>query len=152
MRVTTFLTGLTIGALAGIYLADRRSFEQLQSKLQTAGDVVNDVVGKARNRAVETALDSFAQGASSVGSTQTQVKATHASTTSVSKEHHTPRLDQIKELIERDPEVKKQVDAILRESGAARALSTSETHVPAVVAHEAAKSSHKTSAHHQSSH
>ncbi|TVX92859.1 DNA-directed RNA polymerase [Paenibacillus agilis] len=151
MRVTTFLTGLTIGALAGIYLADRRSFEQLQSKLQTAGDVVNDVVGMAKNRVVETALDSFAQSSSSVGSTQ--VKANQVSTAAaVSKEHHTPRLDQIKELIDRDPEVKRQVDAILRESGAARALSASETHVPAVVAHEAAKSSQKTSAHHQSSH
>ncbi|MCR8842996.1 DNA-directed RNA polymerase [Paenibacillus sp. SC116] len=149
MRVTTFLTGLSIGALAGIYLADRRSFEQLQSKLQTAGDVVNDVVGKAKNQVVETALESLAQGSSTVGSTL--AKTSQVLTNAVSKEHHTPRLDQIKELIDRDPEVRRQVDAILRESGASHAISASETHVPAVVA-EAAKSSHKTSAHHQSSH
>ncbi|WP_028593500.1 hypothetical protein [Paenibacillus assamensis] len=149
MRVTTFLTGLTIGALAGIYLADRRSFEQLQAKLQTAGDVVNDVVGKAKNQVVETAIESFAQGTSTVGNTL--AKTSQAVTSAVVKEQHTPRLEQIKELIERDPEVKRQVDAILRESGASHALGTSEAHVPAVVA-EAAKSSHKTSAHHQSSH
>ncbi|WP_245595985.1 DNA-directed RNA polymerase [Paenibacillus taiwanensis] len=111
MRITTFIAGMAVGTLAGMYMADRRSLSQLQSKLQIAGDMMSDVVGKARGKVMESAF-------SVMGNTALDEESQDSSGHQVShtSHHDSFSLDRVKELIERDPEVKRQVDAILRDS------------------------------------
>lgn len=126
MRVTTFIAGMAIGALAGMYMADRRSLATLQSKLQLAGHVVTDVVDMAKDKVMDTAYtvmngssshssqsQNHSQAKSQTGLTTSGHSA--SSTTTVSNAHGTINLDRIKDLIQRDPELKKQVDAIIHE-------------------------------------
>lgn len=108
MRVTSFISGAAIGILAGMYMADRRSLANLQSRLQLAGNVVQDVVGKAKDKVLDA--------------TASMPDITSMLDMKTSKE--VPKsdafsLDRVKELIDRDPEVKRKVDAILRENGLA---------------------------------
>lgn len=136
MRVTTFIAGLAIGALGGMYLADRRSLSHLQSKIQLAGDVVSDVVGMAKGKVMDTAFATMTGSNSHPSSTpshshaessQSQVSVTNgqshagssgASSSSAHSTRDSINLERVKELIERDPELKRQVDAIIHESSA----------------------------------
>lgn len=109
VRVTSFISGAAIGILAGMYLADRRSLTNLQSKLQVAGNVVQDVVGKAKDKVMDATMSNIPDIAALL-----DMKS--------AKEAPKPdafSLDRVKELIDRDPEVKRKVDAILRENGLA---------------------------------
>ena len=126
MRVTTFIAGMAIGALAGMYIADRRSLATLQSKLQLAGNVVTDVVDMAKDKVMDTAFTVMtgSNGHSNQNQNQSQAQSPSASSTSgqqtsssttASNSHGTINLDRIKDLIQRDPELKKQVDAIIHE-------------------------------------
>ncbi|WP_195571040.1 DNA-directed RNA polymerase [Paenibacillus sp. 1001270B_150601_E10] len=133
MRITTFIAGMAIGALAGMCLADRRSLSQLQSKFQLAGDVVTDVMGKAKGKVMETAFqvatNTDASQMSSGSSAQSSTNASSASTQQTSSASSSYSLETVKDLIERDPEVKRQVDAIIRESSAVKPQATVTTHV-----------------------
>ncbi|MCE5169591.1 DNA-directed RNA polymerase [Paenibacillus profundus] len=107
MRVNAFISGAAIGILAGMYMADRRSLANLQSKLQLAGDMVQDVMGKAKDKVMDSALTK---------------KMSNMTTLMDSKAQHSVdgfSLDQIKALIDGDPEVRRKVDAILSENGLA---------------------------------
>lgn len=132
MRITTFIAGMAIGALTGMYMADRRSLSHLQSKIQLAGDMVTDVMGKAKGKVMETAFqvatntDASQMAGGSSGSSGSSSKAASTSSTTPSSSQPSYTLEHVKELIERDPEVKRQVDAIMRESG------TAKPHVSAV--------------------
>lgn len=129
MRITTFIAGMAIGALTGMYMADRRSLSHLQSKIQLAGDMVTDVMGKAKGKVMETAFQVATNTDASqmaVGSSGSSSKAASTSSTTQSSSQPSYTLEHVKELIERDPEVKRQVDAIMRESG------TAKPHVSAV--------------------
>ncbi|EJW18108.1 DNA-directed RNA polymerase [Paenibacillus alvei] len=108
MKVTSFISGAAIGILAGMYLADRRSLANLQSRLQVAGNVVQDVVGKAKDKVMDASAS----------------MPDIASLLDLKMSKEAPKsdafsLDRVKELIDRDPEVKRKVDAILRENGLA---------------------------------
>lgn len=129
MRITTFIAGMAIGALTGMYMADRRSLSHLQSKIQLAGDMVTDVMGKAKGKVMETAFQVATNTDASQmagGSSGSSSKAASTSSTTPSSSQPSYTLEHVKELIERDPEVKRQVDAIMRESG------TAKPHVSAV--------------------
>ena len=143
MRVTTFIAGMAIGALAGMYMADRRSLTNLQSKLQLAGNVVTDVVDMAKDKVMDTAFQVMTGSGSQPSQSQTH-SPSHAtdsssgqqqassSTTShaASTTQGSINLDRIKDLIQRDPELKKQVDAIIHEcrteAGSAKVFQCSE--------------------------
>lgn len=132
MRVTTFIAGMAIGALAGMYMADRRSLINLQSKLQLAGNVVTDVVDMAKDKVMDAAFNvmtgsgsqpsqsqthstSHATGTASGQQQASSSTTSQASSTSTSTTQGSINLDRIKDLIQRDPELKKQVDAIIHE-------------------------------------
>ncbi|MCM3341679.1 DNA-directed RNA polymerase [Paenibacillus sp. MER TA 81-3] len=107
MKVTSFISGAAIGILAGMYMADRRSLANLQSKLQLAGDMVQDVMGKAKDKVMDSTLTK---------------KMSNMTTLMDSKAQHGVdgfSLDRIKALIDGDPEVRRKVDAILSENGLA---------------------------------
>ncbi|MDK8179449.1 DNA-directed RNA polymerase [Paenibacillus sp. UMB4589-SE434] len=128
MRITTFIAGMAVGTLAGMYMADRRSLSQLQSKLQIAGDMMSDVVGKAKGKVMESAF-------SVMGNTGLEEQLQDSSGHQASHTSHNDsfNLDRVKELIERDPEVKRQVDAILRDSqGSSTSVGTGVTSVGTV--------------------
>nr|WP_240464375.1 DNA-directed RNA polymerase [Paenibacillus apiarius] len=99
-----------------MYMADRRSLANLQSKLQLAGDMVQDVMGKAKDKVMDTALT---KKMSNMTSLMMDSKA-QPSDTGFS-------LDQVKALIDRDPEVRRKVDAILSENGLAPVPATLTT-------------------------
>lgn len=109
MKVTSFISGAAIGILAGMYLADRRSLANLQSKLQVAGNVVQDVVGKAKEKVMDVTTSNMPDIASLLDMKLSKEAA----------KSDTFSLDRVKELIDRDPEVKRKVDAILSENGLA---------------------------------
>ncbi|GAC41888.1 hypothetical protein [Paenibacillus popilliae] len=102
-----FFTGTALGVIAGMYMADRRSLANLQSKLQLAGDVMQDVMGKAKNKMMDSTMMSNLADMSTLSQASGQSNANEFS------------LDKVKQLIDRDPEVKRKVDAILRENGLA---------------------------------
>jgi len=110
VKVTSFISGAAIGILAGMYLADRRSLANLQSKLHVAGNVVQDVVGKAKDKVMDVTTSNMPDIASLLDMKKLSKEASKSDSFS---------LDRVKELIERDPEVKRKVDAILRENGLA---------------------------------
>lgn len=118
MRVTTLISGVALGILTGMYLADRRSLVHLQSKLHTVGNVVQDVVDKAKHKVVDVTenLMNMPEIASLLHK--------HIGKETANKEAYT--LDQVKKWIERDPEIKKKVDDILRENGLAAMELSSE--------------------------
>ena len=127
MRVTTFIAGMAIGALAGMYLADRRSLSHLQSKIQLAGDVVTDVMGNMRGKVMDTAFSAMGMPSSSPSHNKSVHTMSQPSTAIQQQSHRDSiNLERIKDLIERDPEVKRQVDAILHESGNS-SMKTAET-------------------------
>lgn len=130
MRVTTFIAGMAIGALAGMYMADRRSLINLQSKLQLAGNVVTDVVDMAKDKVMDAAFNvmtgsgsqpsqsqshSTSHAADSASGQQQASSSTTSQASSTSTTQGSINLDRIKDLIQRDPELKKQVDAIIHE-------------------------------------
>lgn len=108
MNMRAFFTGTALGVIAGMYMADRRSLANLQSKLQVAGDVMQDVMGQAKNKVMDSAMmSSLADMGSALSKAASQSSANEFS------------LDKVKQLIDRDPEVKRKVDAILSENGLA---------------------------------
>ncbi|MGZ9586880.1 hypothetical protein [Paenibacillus marinisediminis] len=154
MRVTTFIAGMAVGALAGMCLADRRTLTNLQSRIQLAGDVVTDVVGMAGGKVMDTAMTALSQVSALGGQSQQQAQggaqqqaqaggnqqqaqaggnqqqaqagsmqqaqaggAQQQKTQQQSSQQDNVSLERIKELIARDPQLKRQVDAILQEAG-----------------------------------
>ncbi|WP_232275389.1 DNA-directed RNA polymerase [Paenibacillus sp. 481] len=118
MRVTTFIAGTAIGILAGMYMADRRSLAALQSKLQTAGNVVQDLMSNAKGSVLDNTLMKFAD-LSSLSTASSAATTSAASQGQGTGSNEVFSLDRVKDLINNDPAVKRKVDAILRENGLA---------------------------------
>lgn len=130
MNMRAFFTGTALGVIAGMYMADRRSLANLQSKLQLAGDVMQDVMGKAKNKMMDSAMMS---NLADMGSAMTK-----AAGQSNANEFS---LDKVKQLIDRDPEVKRKVDAILSENGLAPLPSSMNSSAASTSAQNALKTS-----------
>ncbi|CAH8771490.1 DNA-directed RNA polymerase [Paenibacillus dendritiformis] len=124
-----FFTGSALGVIAGMYMADRRSLANLQSKLQVAGNVMQDVMGQAKNKVMDSAMTNLANMGNALSKAAGQANANEFS------------LDKVKQLIDSDPEVKRKVDAILSENGLAPLPSSMNSSAAAATAQDALKTS-----------
>ena len=185
MRVTTFIAGMAVGALAGMCLADRRTLTNLQSRIQLAGDVVTDVVGMAGGKVMDTAMTALSQVSSMGSQLQQQVQGgaqqqAHAGGMQQAQAGGTQQsaqasgmqqqaqagsaqqqktqqqaqaggaqqdkgsLGRIKELSALDPELKRQVDAIIHEAGSASTTASQMSNQAASAAKSTTATSSKT--------
>ncbi|MDU5142673.1 MAG: DNA-directed RNA polymerase [Paenibacillus dendritiformis] len=126
-----FFTGTALGVIAGMYMADRRSLANLQSKLQVAGNVMQDVMGQAKNKVMDSAM-TLANMGNALSKAASQANPNEFS------------LDKVKQLIDSDPEVKRKVDAILRENGLAPLPSSMNSSAAAISAQDAMKTAVQT--------
>ncbi|MFD3273403.1 DNA-directed RNA polymerase [Paenibacillus dendritiformis] len=124
-----FFTGSALGVIAGMYMADRRSLANLQSKLQVAGNVMQDVMGQAKNKVMDSAMTNLANMGNALSKAAGQANTNEFS------------LDKVKQLIDSDPEVKRKVDAILSENGLAPLPSSMNSSAAAASAQDALKTS-----------
>ncbi|CAH8245625.1 DNA-directed RNA polymerase [Paenibacillus melissococcoides] len=122
-----FFTGTALGVIAGMYMADRRSLANLQSKLQVAGNVMQDVMGQAKNKVMDSAMTNLANVGNALSKAASQANPNEFS------------LDKVKQLIDSDPEVKRKVDAILSENGLAPLPSSMNSTAAATSAQDALK-------------
>lgn len=129
MNMRAFFTGSALGVIAGMYMADRRSLANLQSKLQVAGNVMQDVMGQAKNKVMDSAMTNLANMGNALSKAAGQANANEFS------------LDKVKQLIDSDPEVKRKVDAILSENGLAPLPSSMNSSAAAATAQDALKTS-----------
>lgn len=129
MKMRAFFTGTALGVIAGMYMADRRSLANLQSKLQVAGNVMQDVMGQAKNKVMDSAMTNLANMGSALSKAAGQSSANEFS------------LDKVKQLIDSDPEVKRKVDAILSENGLAPLPSSMNSSAASASAQDALKTS-----------
>ncbi|BFH69334.1 hypothetical protein J27TS7_03620 [Paenibacillus dendritiformis] len=131
MNMRAFFTGTALGVIAGMYMADRRSLANLQSKLQVAGNVMQDVMGQAKNKVMDSAM-TLANMGNALSKAASQANPNEFS------------LDKVKQLIDSDPEVKRKVDAILRENGLAPLPSSMNSSAAAISAQDAMKTAVQT--------
>lgn len=131
MNMRAFFTGTALGVIAGMYMADRRSLANLQSKLQVAGNVMQDVMGQAKNKVMDSAM-TLANMGNALSKAASQANPNEFS------------LDKVKQLIDSDPEVKRKVDAILRENGLAPLPSSMNSSAAAISAQDAVKTAVQT--------
>lgn len=129
MNMRAFFTGSALGVIAGMYMADRRSLANLQSKLQVAGNVMQDVMGQAKNKVMDSAMTNLANMGNALSKAAGQANTNEFS------------LDKVKQLIDSDPEVKRKVDAILSENGLAPLPSSMNSSAAAASAQDALKTS-----------
>jgi len=131
VNMRAFFTGTALGVIAGMYMADRRSLANLQSKLQVAGNVMQDVMGQAKNKVMDSAM-TLANMGNALSKAASQANPNEFS------------LDKVKQLIDSDPEVKRKVDAILRENGLAPLPSSMNSSAAAISAQDAMKTAVQT--------
>jgi hypothetical protein len=129
VNMRAFFTGSALGVIAGMYMADRRSLANLQSKLQVAGNVMQDVMGQAKNKVMDSAMTNLANMGNALSKAAGQANTNEFS------------LDKVKQLIDSDPEVKRKVDAILSENGLAPLPSSMNSSAAAASAQDALKTS-----------
>lgn len=126
MRMNAFIIGGFLGAAAALYFANR---QMIMAKTGNMGQAVNGIMNKAKDKMIEAVLSPALGDSSATASSPSTISPSQANPTNVAAAMQVAAQSQstygvndkgtqqqIKDLINKNASVKREVDAILKEN------------------------------------